>query len=512
MPARTVLRYPHPALKTRCPEVAPGAKAERVAADLVDTMRVSPRCVGVAAPQIGELVRVVVVDVTDHPKATKAPRPARARQPGRRRRGGRRARPRGVPVDPGPDRQRAARDAGAGRSRRLPPATPFRSRRKGSRRGRSCTRSTTSTASCSSTASPPTRRSSRAAPDDAPPAEGAPERPRAAHWAGGSRGRAVGGAVRGRGARAPRLRLIPRSARGAAARRARPASAGRDRGARALCAPARRMGRGGARRAPDRHDRNRVREDARVQPAGARRTRARPAAPRALPLPDEGARAGSVPHARVLPHPAAAARDLRRRHPDGAPVADPANRERHPLEPRPRARRPAPEPRPLGRRAREPALRRSRRGARLPRRLRIARRERPAAAPADRAGSTAPSRSSCWRRPRSRTRESSRRASWACARRRSGTTARLAPSGRSSSGTRRSSTRSSASVRHRSRRRRSSRRSSSSAGSARSPSPSRARPPSSSTASRPSGSATTRSSRRTAPDTRRGSAARSSGG
>ncbi len=72
MPARTVLRYPHPALKTRCAEAAPGAKAERVAADLVDTMRVSPRCVGVAAPQIGELVRVVVVDVTDHPKATKA--------------------------------------------------------------------------------------------------------------------------------------------------------------------------------------------------------------------------------------------------------------------------------------------------------------------------------------------------------------------------------------------------------------------------------------------------------
>ena len=35
-------------------------------------MRASPRCVGVAAPQLGELVRMVVVDVTDHPKATTA--------------------------------------------------------------------------------------------------------------------------------------------------------------------------------------------------------------------------------------------------------------------------------------------------------------------------------------------------------------------------------------------------------------------------------------------------------
>ena len=43
---------------------------ERVGADLVDTMRSFPRCVGIAAPQIGELVRMVAVDVTDHPKAT----------------------------------------------------------------------------------------------------------------------------------------------------------------------------------------------------------------------------------------------------------------------------------------------------------------------------------------------------------------------------------------------------------------------------------------------------------
>lgn len=48
---------------------AQAAEAERVAADLVDTMRSFERCVGLAAPQIGELSRVVAVDVRGHPKA-----------------------------------------------------------------------------------------------------------------------------------------------------------------------------------------------------------------------------------------------------------------------------------------------------------------------------------------------------------------------------------------------------------------------------------------------------------
>jgi peptide deformylase len=33
-------------------------------------MRSNPRCVGLAAPQIDALVRLIVVDVTEHPKAT----------------------------------------------------------------------------------------------------------------------------------------------------------------------------------------------------------------------------------------------------------------------------------------------------------------------------------------------------------------------------------------------------------------------------------------------------------
>jgi peptide deformylase len=69
VPVRDVLRMPHPALKTVCRPLE-AADLELLAADLVDTMRAHPRCVGLAAPQIGELVRLVVVDVTGHPRAS----------------------------------------------------------------------------------------------------------------------------------------------------------------------------------------------------------------------------------------------------------------------------------------------------------------------------------------------------------------------------------------------------------------------------------------------------------
>jgi peptide deformylase len=42
----------------------------RLAADLIATMRVSPGCVGLAAPQVGVGAQVFVVDVTGHPKAS----------------------------------------------------------------------------------------------------------------------------------------------------------------------------------------------------------------------------------------------------------------------------------------------------------------------------------------------------------------------------------------------------------------------------------------------------------
>ena len=64
-----VVRAPHPVLSTPAAPVDPSAdEVVRLAADLVATMRVSPGCVGLAAPQVGEPVQVFCVDVSAHPK------------------------------------------------------------------------------------------------------------------------------------------------------------------------------------------------------------------------------------------------------------------------------------------------------------------------------------------------------------------------------------------------------------------------------------------------------------
>jgi peptide deformylase len=72
VPARQVLLFPHPMLKKQARALGAGEQdeADRVAADLLDTMAAHEGCVGLAAPQLGELVRIVVVDVSGHRKAT----------------------------------------------------------------------------------------------------------------------------------------------------------------------------------------------------------------------------------------------------------------------------------------------------------------------------------------------------------------------------------------------------------------------------------------------------------
>ena len=65
-----VLTAPHPVLSTVGAAVDPCADdVVQLAADLVATMRVSPGCVGLAAPQVGVSAQVFCVDVTGHPKA-----------------------------------------------------------------------------------------------------------------------------------------------------------------------------------------------------------------------------------------------------------------------------------------------------------------------------------------------------------------------------------------------------------------------------------------------------------
>ena len=65
-----VVQAPAPVLSTPSPEVDPADPAVlQLAADLVATMRASPGCIGLAAPQVGVAAQVFAVDVTGHPKA-----------------------------------------------------------------------------------------------------------------------------------------------------------------------------------------------------------------------------------------------------------------------------------------------------------------------------------------------------------------------------------------------------------------------------------------------------------
>ena len=64
-----VVRAPATVLSSVCDVVDPTSpESVQLAADLVATMRVSPGCVGLAAPQVGVGVQMFCVDVSAHPK------------------------------------------------------------------------------------------------------------------------------------------------------------------------------------------------------------------------------------------------------------------------------------------------------------------------------------------------------------------------------------------------------------------------------------------------------------
>ncbi len=67
MPVRPVVRLPERVLKLRAEEMGESLDLA-LAEDLVDTMRSSPACVGLAAPQIGVSRRAFALDVSEHPK------------------------------------------------------------------------------------------------------------------------------------------------------------------------------------------------------------------------------------------------------------------------------------------------------------------------------------------------------------------------------------------------------------------------------------------------------------
>jgi peptide deformylase len=67
MAVRDIVRLPDPRLTTVCQPLEPGDVARNVARDLLDTMDAVPG-VGIAAPQIGHLWRVVLVDAGRNPR------------------------------------------------------------------------------------------------------------------------------------------------------------------------------------------------------------------------------------------------------------------------------------------------------------------------------------------------------------------------------------------------------------------------------------------------------------
>ena len=73
---RPVVTYPDRRLKTvTVPLPTLGPAARRLAHDLADTARSFPRTVGIAAPQIGAMWRMIYVDCSGHPKVPDAPGP-----------------------------------------------------------------------------------------------------------------------------------------------------------------------------------------------------------------------------------------------------------------------------------------------------------------------------------------------------------------------------------------------------------------------------------------------------
>jgi peptide deformylase len=67
---RPVVVAPAAVLGEKGAEVDPtDPEIVKLADDLLETMRVSPGCVGLAAPQLGVSAQVFAVDVTGHPKA-----------------------------------------------------------------------------------------------------------------------------------------------------------------------------------------------------------------------------------------------------------------------------------------------------------------------------------------------------------------------------------------------------------------------------------------------------------
>ena len=70
MSVLAIRRFPDPILKSPAQPVGHvDARLRRLIDDMIETMRRHPRCVGLAAPQVGSRLRVAVMDASAGPKA-----------------------------------------------------------------------------------------------------------------------------------------------------------------------------------------------------------------------------------------------------------------------------------------------------------------------------------------------------------------------------------------------------------------------------------------------------------
>jgi peptide deformylase len=66
LPLLSIKSFPDPVLRRECQPAEPGAaKIKRLAEDMIETMYAAPG-IGLAAPQVGECVRMIVVDIFGH--------------------------------------------------------------------------------------------------------------------------------------------------------------------------------------------------------------------------------------------------------------------------------------------------------------------------------------------------------------------------------------------------------------------------------------------------------------
>jgi len=73
MSVREIIQYPNPILRKKSKEIKNlNGRIHKIAMDLEETMCSSPGGIGISAPQIGELKRIIVVDVTRNPHYKKA--------------------------------------------------------------------------------------------------------------------------------------------------------------------------------------------------------------------------------------------------------------------------------------------------------------------------------------------------------------------------------------------------------------------------------------------------------